>query len=343
MQDVQNLKKSSQILKRDIFPILPSSLRQILDKVPKSYIEQLEEIRLRKARPLMLECGIGNFMVTKDGKITNRFDDVYVVSEDDVSKTIQLISQGSLYAIENELRNGYITIKGGHRVGITGTTVLDENGVKTIKSISSLNIRIAREIMGAANKILPYLIDTQGDIYSTLIISPPKAGKTTILRDLIRQLSSGISKFNVDGFKIGLIDERSEIACCYNGIPQNDVGIRTDVLDGCPKAFGMIMLLRAMSPEIIVTDEIGRAEDVLAIEEAVNAGVKIIATAHGKDLEDIKKRPTLKEILTKGFFKRYIILGFSSGIGTLEKVVDGDNNIILFDKDKIGGMVFNAT
>jgi len=325
MEKIDNHKKIDKLLEMEIFPFLCFPLRQILQKVAAGSLDFLEEIRLRRLKPLMLGVGNRDFMVTHDGRLTDRYENVYIVSNEDMDKTFQLICQGSVYAVEDELKNGFITLPGGHRVGIAGKAILEGGTVKTIKSISAFNIRIAREVTGAADKVLPYLLDKKSGICNTLILSPPGAGKTTLLRDLIRQLSSGIERLHIEGFKVGLVDERSEIACCNNGVPQNDVGPRTDVLDACPKAQGIMMLLRSMSPDIIATDEIGRTEDVKAIEEIVNAGVFIITTVHGNDIEDVRKRPAIRKLINSGFFKRYVILGFSSGVGSLEKVIDGES------------------
>jgi stage III sporulation protein AA len=239
----------------EIFPILPFNIKRILKKIPGEYLLKMEEIRIRQARPLMVVVGNEDFLVSEDGDINTK--EGYVVTKEDVIKTLQLISQNSIYAVEDEIKNGYITVSGGHRVGLAGKALLEGNKIKTLKHISCFNIRIAREIQGVADTILPHIIDNNKRIYSTLIISPPKAGKTTLLRDIIRQLSYGVPRYGVKGFKIGLVDERSEIACCHEGVPQNDVGIRTDIIDSCPKELGIMMLLRSMSPEIIATDEIG--------------------------------------------------------------------------------------
>ncbi|MDD4729959.1 MAG: stage III sporulation protein AA, partial [Dysgonamonadaceae bacterium] len=303
----------------------PIHIAELLKNISTSYLLYLEEIRLRLMRPLMLVIENKDYMIAHDGSITKEHNRAYIVTKDDISKTFQFVSQCSVYSIEEELRYGYITIPGGHRVGFSGHVLLENENIKTMKHISGFNIRVAREIVGAADKVLPYVMDQNGRIFNVLIISPPKAGKTTLLRDIIRQLSSGVISLGIQGFNIGLVDERSEIACCYEGIPQNDVGIRTDVLDGCPKAKGMMLLLRSMSPDIIATDEIGRNEDVAAIEEAINTGVTIITTIHGQNLDDIKRRPAIRKLINRGFFNRYVVLGFSSGVGSIESILEGNS------------------
>lgn len=323
-------------LEKHISLILPSTIRTAFFKLPPEKLEKVEEIRLRRRKPLMVVEGRTDYMVTPDGSTTEDPKSAYIVTDNDAEKTFQLISQSSIYAWEDEIKNGYITLKGGHRVGIVGKVVMEAEKIKTIKHVSGFNIRIARQILGAADETIPFVINEKGEFLNTMIISPPKAGKTTLLRDLIRQLSSGSYKLGSKGFKIGVVDERSEIACCYEGVPQNDVGIRTDVLDGCPKPRGIMMLLRSMSPEIIATDEIGRPEDVEALEEAINAGVKLLTTAHGTDLEDLKRRPTIRRLIENQFFDRYLILGFSNGIGTLEKVVEGKDFRIIYDRNEKG-------
>jgi len=330
-QGEQNFLKK---LEKHISPILPPAIRTAIFNLPPEKLEKVEEIRLRRGRPLMVVEGGTDYMVTPDGSATEDLENAYIVSDSDAEKTFQLISQGSVYAWEDEIKNGFITLKGGHRVGIVGKVVLEAGKIKTIKHVAGFNIRIARQIIGAADEAMSFVINEKGEFLNTMIISPPKAGKTTLLRDLIRQLSCGNPEFGLKGFKVGVVDERSEIACCYEGVPQNDVGIRTDVLDGCPKAWGIMMLLRSMSPDIIATDEIGRQEDVEALEEAVNAGVKLLATAHGSDLDDLKRRPTIRRLIENQFFDRYLVLGLSKGIGTLEKVVDGRDFRIIYERNK---------
>lgn len=299
-------------------------LSNILKKIPNKYKANIEEIRLRSGFPLNIYCMNNDYFVTKEGFITKDKDKGMVVNRNDIMKTFQLISNYSIYAFEEEIKNGFITLKGGHRVGITGKVLYGTNGIEKIKNISSLNIRIAREKIGISNKLLKYIVDYPNSIHNTLIISPPQCGKTTILRDLIRNLSNGLDILNNRGFKIGVIDERSEIAGMYNGVPQHDIGPRTDVLDGCNKRDGTMMLLRAMSPEIIAMDEIGSIADVEAIHEIIKSGVKIIATVHGSSVEDLLSRRSLNILVNEKIFKRYIFLDNSLGIGTVKKIIDGE-------------------
>ena len=229
------------------------------------------------------------------------------------------ISNFSLYAYEEEIKQGYLTIKGGHRVGLAGECVVANNEVKTIKNISSINIRISREVIGASNKIMP-IIASNNKIFNTLIVSPPKCGKTTILRDIARNISNGMYVNNLKGKKVSIIDERSEIAASYNGVPQMNVGIRTDILDNCYKKSGLIMAIRSLSPEVLICDEIGTMEEVEALNMAFNSGVNVIVTVHGVDIEDIYSRKPLKELIDNSIIERVVVLSNRNGAGTIEKV-----------------------
>lgn len=198
---------------------------------------------------------------------------------------------------------------------------MENNRIINISNISSLNFRIARQIKGSSNKVLRYIINTENNnIYNTIIVSAPGAGKTTILRDAVRKISNGIETLAFNGLNIGLIDERGEIAAMYKGVAQNDVGMRTDVLANVPKAVGMKMLIRSMAPKVIVADEIGSYEDVEAINQAVCSGIKGIFTAHGSNMEDIMLNPALKELLKTHIFERVIFLNSRLEKGEIEKV-----------------------
>ena len=300
-------------LQAQIIPYLAPTIKELLANLPSAYQNQLEEIRLRLGKPLCLHLIKSETFITGSGKLTRLAEEGYLVNEDDITRTLAAISGNSVYALEEELRRGFITIKGGHRVGLAGKTVMENGQIKSMKEFSTLAIRIARELPGCGDKLTGQILDEHKLPYNTLIISPPRCGKTTILRDLTRQLAQGLN--------VVIIDERSEIAGCFQGEPQLDVGPRTDVLEGCPKAQGIVMAIRALAPQVIVTDEIGRYEDTEAIEECLNAGVRIIATAHASSLEDLKRRPVIQEMFKQQSFQIVVILSRRKGPGTIEKIV----------------------
>lgn len=312
-------------MKEDIMNLLPSQIKNILREIPPHIQEQIEEIRIREKRPLEINYSQKYTFLTSEGKMTLNSGLAYHPTSEDMHKMMNLISNHSIYRLEEELRRGYITVRGGHRVGITGEVILEKGEVKAVTNISGYNFRIAKEVIGASDPILPYIINLKEmKVHNTLIVSPPQCGKTTMLRDIARQISSGFSRFN--GKKVGIIDERSEIAGCVRGIPQHQVGTRTDVLDACPKAEGMMMMIRSMSPEVLIVDEIGRHEDAVSIMEARNAGVQIIATVHGSNMSEITRRPSISGLIQQGVFTRYIFLSGKKGAGTIEQILDEQLN-----------------
>ncbi|MDR7856138.1 stage III sporulation protein AA [Tissierella sp.] len=304
---------------------ISEELRRIMIQIPYSFKEKSEEIRLRNGKPLSISCEGVDYFITLDGRVKSSSSGAIIINEEHIQSTFQIISNYSVYAYMEEIRNGYITIKGGHRVGIGGKVVYGPNGIETIRNISSLNIRIGREKIGISEFITPYLLEDTGIFYSTLIISPPQCGKTTLLRDIIRNLSDGNISLNRKGFKISVVDERSEIAGVYNNIPQNEVGIRTDILDGCLKSDGIMMAIRSMSPDIIAVDEIGGKKDIEAINEALRAGIKLIATVHGSSLKEVMEKRSMDELFKENVFERFIILDRSKGVGTIKELIDGYN------------------
>lgn len=309
---------------RDILPVLSQDIADILKKVDMGKLDQLEEIRLRAEKPLMLINYKNEWFVRSDGTLDYNHNKAAIVTQRAISRTLELMSSNSIYAFQEEISNGYITIKGGHRVGITGRVVYDGSAIKNLKDISGLNIRLSTQVIGCAGKVIKHIINGKSGIFNTLLVSPPQCGKTTLLRDIARYLSNGIPEFGLKGIKTGIVDERSEIAACYKGVPQNDVGIRTDVLDGCLKSLGMPMMIRSMSPDVIITDEIGSEGDREAIQCALNAGVKIITSAHGYNISELKSRREVLSLLEDKVFERFIVLGKAAGPGTVVEIIDGN-------------------
>ncbi len=300
-----------------ILPFLPPALRRIIENVPAESRSRAEELRIREGRPLELTGSEGSRFITVRGEMTRDAGKGYCPNRDDCLQLLDLLTNHSMYTFEEELKRGYITVNGGHRVGLAGRTVLEQGQVKLIRDIAGFNIRIARERKGVALPLLSALWDAAtGRLHHTLFISPPQQGKTTMIRDLARLISWGgslTSSTAREGLKVGIVDERSEIAACVKGVPTFDVGPRTDVLDRCPKAEGMMMLIRSMSPEVIVVDEIGRPEDAEATLEALHAGIIVAATAHGLNADDAAKRPALRQLLSAGLFTRIVTLRRSPG------------------------------
>lgn len=304
--------------KDELLNIFSLELRGILGKLQIDF-KNLQEIRLRINSPLIINYCNREYFVSEDSKLVDDPSMGILITRNEIKETMEYISNYSLYAFEEEIRQGFITINGGHRIGITGKTIIYEDLVKSMKHISFINIRLAHQVKGCGDIVMPYIVnESYQGIYNTLIISAPRCGKTTLLRDIIRQISNGYSKLK--GMNVGVVDERSEIGACYMGEPQNDLGIRTDILDCCPKAKGMMMLIRSMSPQVIAVDEIGSREDLDAIDYVISCGCKLIATVHGSSLEDVKNKPVLGELLKERLFERYIVLNNVSRIGHVEDI-----------------------
>jgi stage III sporulation protein AA len=325
--------KGGQVMKKEtVEKILSTNLREWFNSLQEEQLDLLQEIRMRVNKPLIIRMDNKEYFLSHK-QLTNNIVNSYNITEKDIRETMEFISNYSLYAFEDELRNGYITVDGGHRIGLAGKVVIENNCVKTIKNISCINIRISHQIKGCANGVIPYIVK-DNEVLHTLIISPPRCGKTTLLRDIVRQLSYGTK--SIGGFTVGVVDERSEIGGCYRGIPQNDLGIKTDILDGCPKTEGMLMLIRSMSPQVIAVDEIGSSEDIEAIDFVINAGCKMICTVHGASLDEVRNKPVLEKLINKNIIQRYIILENKNGIGDMKKIYNMNGKImsIIADKQK---------
>ena len=319
---------------QDITKLFPAQIRKALGQALFDR-NKVYEIRLRVNAPLIVIYQGKEYFLTLEGELTREEAKAYHVQTEDLKEMLEYISGYSLYAFEEEIRQGFLTIVGGHRVGIAGKTILDGNKIKSLKYISYINLRLSHQIKGCASPILPYIIKNR-QICHTLIISPPRCGKTTLLRDLIRQVSNG-NRY-MPGVSVGVVDERSEIAGSYQGIPQNDLGIRTDVLDCCPKAEGMMMLIRSMSPEVVAVDELGDYEDIHAIESVIHCGCKLFATVHGSSIEDIKRKPLLQRLMQEKVFERYIVLYKKDCAGQIKAIYD-ERGTGLYDASRRQGIL----
>lgn len=288
-----------------IIKYIPRRLRKYLSMIR---LNEAEEVRLRMGRPLMVYFNDGGYFIDEHARLSKNKDNGVIVENTDIEEAIELISESSLYAFEDCLKQGYITICGGHRVGLCGSAVLEKGVIASQKNISSINYRLSREIMGAAEKLIPYCIK-EGRVLNTLIISPPGCGKTTMLRDLIRIISQ-------KGYRVSAADERNEISAVHNGYVGYNLGYSCDVLEGASKSEAMLILLRTMSPQVIATDEIGLKEDIYAVERAIFSGVSVIATVHSQNLEALKKA----NISWIDKFECFVTLSHREGPGTVEEV-----------------------
>lgn len=259
--------------------------------------QKIEEIRIRAGKPVILKLGMIEIILK------------YIVKNSEIIGIVQSMCSNSVYAYQNQICNGYITLPGGNRAGIGGNVVFKDGQVSNISYIYSINIRISHQIEGASNEVIRYVLDTKNNtVFNSLIVSPPGVGKTTIIRDIAKKISDGISEINFKGIDTVIVDERGEIAALNRGVSYNDVGIRTDILDNVPKTVGIRMAVRSLAPKVIIADEIGNKDDVSIINYAVCSGVKCIFTAHGSTMEDLIKNDEIKKIIDRQLFSRIIFL-----------------------------------
>ena len=295
--------------------LLAVSIRTIIYSLPQAQLSRLEEIRLRAEQPLSVRISGAKYFVTREGAFIDKPYGAYIVSRDECIETISHATEYSIYASDRTIAKGFITVSGGLRIGVAGEGIGEGQYIKSVKNIMSICIRIPRQIMNAADDVAPYVIHN-GGVTSALIVSPPGMGKTTILRELARLASE-------KGRNVAIVDERSELAACCAGIPQFKLGPRCDVLDGVNKAEGMMMMVRSMSPDVVVTDEIGRQEDAGAILTAMSSGVKVFASLHGAGIKDVASKDFMERLISAKAFGAYIFLS-SSEVGSISKILDAD-------------------
>lgn len=312
--------------REEILRLFPDSMKGKWEPVLAN-VDKLQEIRVGVGRPVRILLEGEERFVSCRGTLDPNYQSAWYMTEREIEEILKNICRHSLYAYENEIRQGFLTVPGGHRVGIAGQVVQSAEGeIRNITHVRFLNIRVSHEIIGAAANALPFLYEGSRFL-NTLIVSPPGCGKTTLLRDIVRQASDG-NPYGA-GRTVGVVDERSEIAGSFRGIPQNDVGMRTDVLDGCPKVLGMMLLMRSMSPALIAVDEIGCTQDIKAIYQVLQCGSSVAATMHGDSVEDINRRlwkepdgggaePVIKDKL----FDRYLFLEKRGGCCRIKAIYD---------------------
>jgi stage III sporulation protein AA len=313
----------------EILNYMPDEMKRAFLKAEIDW-DSIEEIRIRTRRPILISINNIEYVLSKEGGIFLSAGGIerkkgYIVWEKDITEIIEKLCGYSVYAYEEELRQGYFTLEGGHRVGLAGKTVVERGTVKTLKDIRFLNIRIAHEKRNCGKKVITKLVE-DGKLKHSIIISPPACGKSTLLRDMIRLLSDGFyyeekgERKYFNGITVGGVDERSEIGASVKGVPTMDLGIRTDLMDGCPKHIGIFMLLRSMAPKVIAVDEIGDEKDFEAIRQAVNSGCTILATAHGASYQEMERKRVFASFLKEQIFERCIILSDRNGKGTVERI-----------------------
>ena len=281
----------------EIMEILPPAVRGELEGLGAEVWHGLEEIRMRRGHR-------GQLVYVDHTRAL-----VCCIGEKELEHALQVASRSSIHRVLPQLRQGFITVQGGHRLGVCGTVCTREGEIHAIEPVFSLNLRLAAAVPGIGRRVIADLCPG-GNFISTLILAPPGAGKTTLLRDVIRCLSDGLG---CRGHRVGLVDERGEVAALWRGRPQLDVGEHTDVMADCPKAQGLIMLLRGMNPQVLAADEITAEEDVRAMELASGCGVQLLCTAHGGNREDLDRRPLYRELLGAGMFRRLLTIRIEGG------------------------------
>lgn len=276
-----------------VWTLLPEPLRRMVEALPQGTREQIEEVRLRLGRPMSVTLPGGE-----------RFLSGPEVDGEMLMRVLERVSQCSVHTVLEQIKHGFVSVKGGHRLGLCGTGVVERGALVNLRSISSLSLRQAREVKGISKAVLPQLF-VEKKLQNTLILSVPGGGKTTLLRDLIRAISSG------DGcppLRVGLADERGEVAAVWEGRPMLDVGARTDVMDSCPKSVGMTALVRSMNPQVLAVDEVTQEEDVQALLQAVGCGVALLATAHAQSLDDLRRRSAYQKLECEQVFDRFVLI-----------------------------------
>lgn len=291
--------------------VLSTRVKEILRRLSKEQIKNAQEIILRTNRPVSVYCANEQLFFTENGCVVNKITDqeMFICTKNEIFEIFHNICNYSVYSRQDEINSGYITIKGGHRAGICGTAVTNGKSIVNIKDISTINIRISREIKGCSKTLLSTVNPESG----VLICGPPSSGKTTLIRDMARSISYQ--------YKTSLIDERNEISATVNGIAQNDIGL-CDVYDNYKKSVAIEHAVRTMSPRVIVCDELGSNDDIESVKNAVNCGVSFIATVHCNSEKDLVMRENLRNLLKTYAFSKIVFLEPREKVGEIKKIMD---------------------
>ena len=325
---------------------LPPRLRTVLMGLPAKAKDRAMEVRLRVDKPLALTCQGQSWFVDLGSQLHNIPGQCFVVTPQEMEEAVLAMCSYSVHTHQSEMKDGYISLRGGHRAGICGSAVISEGKIAAVRDITSINIRIARDIIGAAEKVVSAVF--LGGLQGALIAGPPSSGKTTILRDLARQLSSGKTG---SYYKVAVVDERGEIGAVHEGVPQNDLGYCCDILSGYPKGEGILMAVRTLSPQVIICDEIGGEAEVTMMLDGLRCGVKVVVSAHADTLDELLGRRQIVRLLGEGAFASIVMLGGAYAPGKVARVLRVEDlryedsryfadNGVLFDDRSIHGVGF---
>lgn len=310
--DVKNAENRFDQAVSSLSPRLRVLLSGITDKAKRSVFE----VRLRVGKPIMLTCAECSWFVDERSQLHDLPKNPYIVTKNDLADSIVSMCSHSVHSHQHEFKSGFISLRGGHRAGICGTAVMSDGKISTVRDITSVNLRIAREVTGAADALMKLIF--QDYICGILIVGIPSSGKTTVLRDLARQLASGkTGRFA----KVAIVDERCELGAVYDGVPQNDLGYSSDILNCYTKAEGIITAVRTLSPHVIICDEIGGGE-ADGIIEGLNSGVKVIATAHAGSIDELVRRPQIMKLIESGAFEKVAQLSSAQNPGQIRQIVE---------------------
>lgn len=296
---------------------LPSQLKNLLRRLPEQLQGSVREICLRAERPLVVSTFGGEYFADSAGGFHRLLPaSPLIVSRDELSECVRILTEYSLHSYVQEINAGFITVRGGHRAGVSGSCVTDGERIVSVGNLSSVNLRVARQVKGCAVSLVRELYRER--VGSTLIVGPPASGKTTLLRDMARCLANGEPGYYT---RLSLIDERGELAAVSRGVPQNDVGVLTDVFDGYRKGEGMAIAIRSMSPAALILDEIATEADADSIRQSLNAGVAVIVSTHAATLEELCRKRHIRSLLSEGAFANVVLLKSAAEPCRVERII----------------------